>query len=158
MFSYAATPGERAPECGAADASTAWSQVWDVKIIPWRTEYLLPRRRCGYGTTTVACPPDGGIVNGINFGPVLNTAAVALTVFGNVPTERASQLIDILYGQNVSAGFVDRANSRLAQQLIEVGSTGRCSPRSWLSRSWPPDESPVQVGHRRRRPRTPGSP
>jgi transposase len=64
---------------GATDAGTAWSQVWDVKIIPWRTEYLLPRRRCGCTATTTARPPDGGIVNGISFGPVLNTAAVALT-------------------------------------------------------------------------------
>src|SRR4051812_13208634 len=84
----------------AADAGTAWSQVWDVKIIPWRIEYLLPRRRCGCTTTTVAMPPDGGIVNSVSFGPVLNTAALALTAFGNVPTERAAHLIDILYGQN----------------------------------------------------------
>lgn len=58
---------------GAADAGIAWSQIWDVKIIPWRTEYLLPRRRCGCTVTTVARPPDGGVVNSISFGPVLNT-------------------------------------------------------------------------------------
>jgi hypothetical protein len=62
---------------GAADAGTAWSQIWDGKILPWRTEYLLPRRRCACTTTTVARPPYGGVVNGISFGPVLNTAAVA---------------------------------------------------------------------------------
>lgn len=39
----------------------------------------------------------------------LNTAAVALTAFGNVPVERAAYLVEILYGQRVSAGFVDRA-------------------------------------------------
>ena len=59
---------------GAADAGTAWSQIWDGKILPWRTEYLLPRRRCACTVTTVAQPPDGGLVNGISFGPVLNTA------------------------------------------------------------------------------------
>jgi len=106
---------------GATDAGTAWSQIWDVKILPWRTEYLLPRRRCACTTTTVARPPDGGIVNGISFGPVLNTAAVALTAFGNVPTERAAHLIDILYGQDVSAGFVDRASTRLSGKLTEAG-------------------------------------
>ncbi len=26
---------------GAADAGTGWSQIWDVKVIRWRTEYLL---------------------------------------------------------------------------------------------------------------------
>src|SRR6266498_3053326 len=46
---------------GADDAGTAWSQIWDVKVIRWRTEYLLPRRRCGCATTTTACPPAGGV-------------------------------------------------------------------------------------------------
>ena len=36
------------------------------------------------------------MVNGISFGPVLNTAAVALTAFGNVPTGRSADLIKIL--------------------------------------------------------------
>src|SRR5262245_11658563 len=57
-------PRLQAGLAGAADAGTAWSQVWDVKVIRWRTEYLLPRRRCGCGTTTTACPPNGGLVNG----------------------------------------------------------------------------------------------
>jgi transposase len=130
---------------GAADAGTAWSQVWDVKVIPWRTEYLLPRRRCGCTTTTTACPPDGGIVNGISFGPVLNTAAVVLTAFGNVPTERASHLIKILYGQDVSAGFVDRANTRLAARLTEAG-FGEAMLTALLAEPvLTADESPVQV-------------
>ena len=130
---------------GATDAGTAWSQVWDVKIIPWRTEYLLPRRRCGCGTTTVACAPDGGIVNGISFGPVLNTAAVALTAFGNVPTERASDLITILYGQDVSAGFVDRANTRLAGKLTEAGFDQAMLAALMAEPVLAADESPVQV-------------
>ena len=130
---------------GATDAGTAWSQIWDVKIIPWRIEYLLPRRRCGCTTTTVACPPDGGHVNGISFGPVLNTAAVALTAFGNVPTERTSQLIDILYGQNVSAGFVDRANTRLAGKLTTAGFDRAMLAALLAEPVLAADESPVQV-------------
>jgi len=130
---------------GAADAGTTWSQVWDVKIIPWRTEYLLPRRRCGCTTTTTARPPDGGTVNSISFGPVLNTAAVAVTAFGNVPTERASHLIKILYGQDVSAGFVDRANTRLAAKLTEAG-FGEAMLAALLAEPvLTADESPVQV-------------
>jgi len=130
---------------GAADAGTAWSQIWDVKIIPWRTEYLLPRRRCGCTTTTTACPPDGGIVNSVSFGPVLNTAAVALTAFGNVATERAADLIDILYGQSVSAGFVDRANTRLAGKLTEAG-FGEAMLAALLAEPvLTADESPVQI-------------
>jgi hypothetical protein len=58
--------------------------------------------------------PDGGVVNGISFGPVLNSAAVALTAFGSVPTERASDLIKILYGQNgrVVAGSLQAVRRR----------------------------------------------
>lgn len=130
---------------GAADAGTAWSQVWDVKIIRWRTEYLLPRRRCACATTTTACPPDGGIVNGISFGPVLNTAAVALTAFGNVPTERTSDLIKILYGQDVSAGFVDRASTRLAGKLTEAGFDQAMLTALLAEPVLTADESPVHV-------------
>jgi hypothetical protein len=49
--------GELDDLSGAADAGAAWSQIWDVKIIPWRIEYLFPRRRCGCTTTTTACAP-----------------------------------------------------------------------------------------------------
>jgi hypothetical protein len=60
-------------------------------------------------------------VNGISFGPVLNAAAVASTSYGKVPTERAATLVAMLLGQRVSAGFVDRANARLAQVLTRAG-------------------------------------
>ena len=130
---------------GAADAGTAWSQAWDVKIVPWRTEYLLPRRRCACTITTTASPPDGGLVNGISFGPVLNTAAVALTAFGNVPTERAAHLIEILYGQSVSAGFVDRASTRLAAKLTEAGFDTAMLAALLAEPVLAADESPVQV-------------
>jgi transposase len=130
---------------GAADAGTAWSQTWDVKIIPWRTEYLLPRRRCGCTATTVAGPPGGGVVNSISFGPVLNTAAVALTGFGNVPTERAAHLIEILYGQSVSVGFVDRAGTRLAGKLTAAGFEAAMLAALMAEPVLAADESPVQV-------------
>jgi transposase len=130
---------------GAADAGTAWSQIWDVKILPWRIEYLLPRRRCACTMTTVAQPPAGGLVNSISFGPVLNTAAVALTAFGNVPTERSADLIEILYGQSVSAGFVDRANTRLAAKLTEAGFEQAMLAALMAEPVLAADESPVQV-------------
>ena len=136
--------------CGAGladadDAGTSWSQIWDMKVIRWCTEYLLPRRRCGCTTITTACPPDGGVINGISFGPVLNTAAVALTAFGNVPIERAAMLIEILYGQPVSAGFVDRANARLAGRLAAAG-FGQAMQTALLAEPvLTADESPVEV-------------
>jgi hypothetical protein len=111
-------PGERrllAPpsvcgSCGgglgdAQDAGTAWSQVWDVRVIRHRVEYLLPRRACGCcGKTTVAAPPPGAIVNGISYGPVLNTAAVALSAFGNVPTQRSALLVGCCTGRTCRPG------------------------------------------------------
>jgi transposase len=147
---------------GAADAGTAWSQILDVKVIRWCTEYLLPRRRCRCGTITTACPPDGGVINGIIYGPVLNAAAVALTAFGNVPVERASTLIEILYGQQVSAGFVDRANARLAERLGAAG-FGEAMQAALLAEPvLTADESPVEVVTPAKDPETaapvPGSP
>lgn len=130
---------------GAADAGTAWSQILDVKVIRWCTEYLLPRRHCSCGTTTTACPPDGGVINGVSYGPVLNAAAVALTAFGNVPVERAGTLVEILYGQRVSAGFVDRANARLAERLAAAG-FGEAMHAALLAEPvLTADESPVEV-------------
>jgi len=130
---------------GAADAGTGWSQIWDVKVIRWRTEYLLPRRRCGCATTTTACPPVGGVVNGVSFGPVLGAAAVALTAFGNVPVQRAGTLIEILYGQPVSAGFVDRANARLAERLGAAGFGAAMQAALLAEPVLTADESPVEV-------------
>src|SRR5439155_9653462 len=147
---------------GAADAGTSWSQILDVTVIRWCTEYLLPRRRCGCATITTACPPDGGVINGISFGPVLNAAAVALTAFGNVPVQRSSTLIEILYGQRVSAGFVDRANARLAERLCVAG-FGEAMRAALLAEPvLTADESPVEVVTPAKDPETglpvPGSP
>jgi hypothetical protein len=129
----------------AKDAGTAWSQCWDVRVIRSRTEYLLPRRRCTCTAITTARPPMGGPVNGIWFGPVLNTAAVALTAFGNVPTERAAHLVGMLTGQQVSAGFVDRANARLAEQLSAAGFDDALLAALLAEPVLTADETPVEV-------------
>jgi len=146
----AVDPPAACRDCGhglddAQDAGTAWSQVWDVKVVPWRVEYLLPRRKCGCGTTTTASPPSGGLVNGISYGPVLNTAAVVLTAFGNVPTERAAHLVGMLTGQGVSAGFVDKANARLAEHLTGAGFAQAMAAALLAEPVLTADESPVEV-------------
>ena len=130
---------------GAGDAGTAWSQVWDVKVVPWRAEYLLPRRACMCGALTTAASPPGALVNGISYGPVLNTAAVALTAFGNVPVERAAHLVGMLTGQSVSAGFVDKANARLAAQLTGAGFVEEMQAALMAEPVLTADESPVEV-------------
>ena len=143
-------PPRQCRGCGADlhnadDAGTAWSQCWDVRVIRWRTEYLLPRRRCACTAITTARPPSGGPINGIWFGPVLNTAAIALTAFGNVPTERAAHLVGMLTGQEVSAGFVDRANARLAEQLTTAGFDDALLAALLAEPVLTADESPVEV-------------
>jgi hypothetical protein len=49
--------------------------------------------------------------------PRINTAAVLLTSYGNVLAEGAANLIGMLLGVPVSAGFADRASERLASRL-----------------------------------------
>jgi hypothetical protein len=46
---------------------------------------------------------------------------VLLTCYGNVPAERAANLIGMLLGVPVSAGFVDGASERLASRLDGAG-------------------------------------
>ena len=41
--------------------------------------------------------------------------------YGNVPPERAAQVMGMLLGVPVSAGFVDKAGSRLSAQLAKAG-------------------------------------
>ena len=48
-------------------------------------------------------------------------AAVLLSCYGNVPPERAAQLIGMLLGTEVSAGWVDKAAARVSAQLGKAG-------------------------------------
>ena len=57
----------------------------------------------------------------MSYGPVLNAAAVLLSCYGNVPPERAAQLIGMLLGTEVSAGWVDKAAARVSAQLGKAG-------------------------------------
>jgi hypothetical protein len=76
---------------------------------------------------------------------VLNTAAIALTAFGNVATQRAADLVGMLTGQGVSAGFVDRANARLAEQLTGAGFDEALAAALMAEPVLTADESPVEV-------------
>jgi transposase len=46
---------------------------------------------------------------------------VLLTAYGNVPPQRAAQVIGMLLGAPVSAGWVDKASARLPAMLGEAG-------------------------------------
>jgi transposase len=128
-------PGERedAPppaECrkcragldGAAPAGRRWAQSWDVRITRVVTEWLLPGLECPCcGEVTFAAPPPGLHAGSVSYGPGLNAAAVLLTAYGNVPPERAAQVIGMLLGAPVSAGWVDKASARLSALLGKAG-------------------------------------
>jgi transposase len=107
---------------GAAAAGSRWAQVADVRVVRTVTEWALPGRCCqGCGTVTFAEPPPGAHAGSVSYGPVLNAAAVVLTAYGNVPPERAAQVMAMLLGVPVSPGWVDKASARLAAQLEKAG-------------------------------------
>ena len=73
------------------------------------------------GTVTFAEPPPGAHAGSVSYGPVLNAAAVLLTAYGNVPPERAAQLIGMLLGVPVSPGWVDKASRPVVRAAGQGG-------------------------------------
>ena len=107
---------------GADAVEPRWAQVIDAEIIRKVTEWLLPGLCCPCcGTVTFAEPPPGAHQGAVSYGPVLNAAAVLLSCYGNVPPERAAQVMGMLLGVPVSAGWVDKAAARVAAQLGKAG-------------------------------------
>jgi transposase len=112
----------RAALDGAGAVDPRWAQVIDVRILREVTEYLLPGLACACcGAVTFAEPPPGLHAGAVSYGPVLNAAAVLLSCYGNVPAERSAQLIGMLLGTDVSAGWVDKAVARVNARLGEAG-------------------------------------
>jgi hypothetical protein len=107
---------------GADAVEPRWAQVIDAEIVRKVTEWLLPGLACRCcGTVTFAAPPAGAHAGGVSYGPVLNAAAVLLCCCGNVPPERAAQVMGMLLGIPVSAGWVDKAAARVSAQLQAGG-------------------------------------
>ena len=107
---------------GADAVEPRWAQVIDAEIIRKVTEWLLPGLLCPCcGAVTFAEPPPGAHRGSVSYGPVLNAAAVLLSCYGNVPPERAAQVMAMLLGIPVSAGWVDKAAARVAEQLGKAG-------------------------------------
>ncbi len=78
-------------------------------------------------------------------GPVLNAAAVVLTAYGNVPPERAAQVMAMLLGVPVSPGWVDKASARLAAQLGKAGLDEAMLAALAGEKALAADETPVNV-------------
>jgi transposase len=112
----------RASLDGADLAGSRWAQVIDVEFTRKATEWALPGRACPCcGTVTFAAAPPGAHQGSVSYGPALNAAAVLLSCYGNVPSERAAQVIGMLLGIPVSAGWVDKAAARVGAQLGRAG-------------------------------------
>jgi hypothetical protein len=76
---------------------------------------------------------------------VLNAAAVVLTAYGNVPPERAAQVMAMLLGVPVSPGWVDKASARLAAQLGKAGFDAAMLAALAGQDALAADETPVNV-------------
>ena len=120
-------PPAECSKCGSAletavRTGTWWSQVRDVKITRFVTEYLLPLLTCPCcRKVNAAQPPAWAHPGSVSYGPGVNTAAVLLSSYGNVPAERTATLIGMLVGMPVSPGFVDAASERLSARLEDAG-------------------------------------
>jgi hypothetical protein len=131
---------------GADPAVPGWAQVWDVTIARFVTEWLLPALICPCcGKITMAGPPAGAYRGSVAYGPGVNTAALLLTGYGNVPAERAADLIGMLTGVPVSPGFVDKASSRLDGRLQDAGFDEAMQAAPAAEPALGADETPVSV-------------
>ena len=131
---------------GAEAAGQRWAQVIDARIVRTVTEWLLPGLACGCcGTVTFAAPPPGLHQGAVSCGPVLNAAAVLLSAYGNVPAERSAQLIGMLLGTDVSAGWVDKAVARVSAQLGTAGFEDALAAALAAEDVPAADETPVNV-------------
>ena len=131
---------------GAEPAKQGWAQVWDVTIARFVTEWLLPALICPCcEQVTIADAPLGAHPGTISYGPGINTAAVLLSGYGNVPAERTAHLIGMLLGIPVSAGFVDKAASRLDGRLQDAGFDDAMQAALAGEMALGADETPVNV-------------
>src|SRR6478609_5828016 len=131
---------------GAAPAEPRWAQVIDVEVLRKVTEVLLPGLACGdCGSVTHATPPPGFHAGSVAYGPVLNAAAVLLSCYGNVPAERSAQLIAMLTGEGVSAGWVDKAVARMSERLRAGGFDEAMAAALAAEDVLAADETPVNV-------------
>ena len=131
---------------GAAAAEPRWAQVIDVEVIRKVTEYLLPGLECPCcAAVTFSGPPAGAHPGAVSYGAVLNAAAVVLTGYGNVPPERAAQVIAMLLGIQVSPGWAGKASARLAAQLEKAGFDAAMLAALAAGKALAADETPVNV-------------
>jgi Transposase IS66 family len=145
-------PPAECSRCGAGlDAmlhrsGSWWSQVRDLRIAGFVTEYLLPLLTCPCcGKVNAADAPPWAYPGSVSYGPGINTAAVLLSSYGNVPAERTANLIGMLLGVPVSPGFVDLASERLSGRLEDAGFDDAMQAALQNESALAADETPVNL-------------
>ena len=97
-------------------------QVFDLPTFSLAvTEYLLMRRRCGYGHVTTASPPAGVRGGPTCHGPNATAAATLLASQDVLGIERTADLMSALLGVEVSTGFISSCLTRLDTALTAAG-------------------------------------
>jgi len=81
----------------------------------------------------------------VSYGPALNAAAVLLACYGNVPPERAAQVMGMLFGVPVSAGWAEKAAARVSAQLVRAGFDEAMIAALTAEDVLAADETPVNV-------------
>lgn len=99
-------------------------QVFDLPVLKLEcTQYEVETKTCpGCGTETQAEWPEllAKEASSAVYGPNLRALCVYLTAGQFVPYERASQLIDDLFGQNISRGTIVSWNGKAAVELLST--------------------------------------
>jgi len=99
-------------------------QIFDLPALKLEcTQHEVETKMCpGCGTDTQAAWPDllAKEASSAIYGPNLRAFCVYLTAGQFVPFERASQLIEDLFGQNLSRGTIVSWNSKAAMGLLSA--------------------------------------
>ena len=130
---------------GAAAAPPRWAQVIDVEVTRKVTEWRCQDGRARAAGRSRCAEPPGVHAGSVSYGPALNAAAVVLTSYGNVPPERAAQVMGMLLGVPASAGWVDKAAGRVSALLAEAGFGEAMTAALAAERVLAAGETPVNV-------------
>jgi transposase len=115
------------PECGGCGSGLAGAQavktervqVVDIpEVAAEVTELRLVSRRCGCGRVTAAVLPEGVPGGPVCYGPNLTAAAAFLHAHGQLGRERSAEVVNGLFGTDVSTGWIGKVAVRLAAGLF----------------------------------------
>ena len=94
-------------------------QVVDIPEVKTEvTEFRVVSRRCGCGRVTAGVVPAGVVGGPVCHGPNVTAAAAFPHAHGQLGTERTAEVVNGLFGTQVSAGWIGKVAVRLAGCLF----------------------------------------